>query len=256
MTITKFSQCDGFRYFAALLAISYALPACATDPHDEASDIFAAPEETTLAQNEQAESATIEQATEEAARDEPALEVQVVQPTKPKTESAETASVAPKIERAQVEPERWAKLKAEIRGKFPTVKQLSVPELKVWIEKQASGPTLLDVRETEEFDVSHLQSAQRTLNIADALRALKTSPKDAPVVLYCSVGYRSSALAEQLQKEGYSQVFNLEGSIFEWANQGEQVVANDAKVGFVHPYNSDWGQLLRREMWSPIDGDQ
>jgi hypothetical protein len=38
-------------------------------------------------------------------------------------------------------------------------------------------------------------------------------PKDRPVVAYCAVGWRSSALAEKLKAQGYTNVGNLEGLI-------------------------------------------
>ena len=72
--------------------------------------------------------------------------------------------------------------------------------------------------------------------------------RDAPIVTYCSVGYRSSAVAERLEEQGYTRVWNLEGSIFEWANQGLPVVRDGEEVSQVHPYNRRWGRLLDKQL--------
>jgi len=183
----------------------------------------------------------------------PTAEVSVVvdepQPESAPEPAPETPPVADEV---VVAPEKWASLKAEIRGKFPGVAQLSVDELKHWLEEQEAKPLLLDVREPSEFAVSHLEGALLANDEAVALQALRDAPLDRRVVLYCSVGYRSSALAEKLSKRGYTNVFNLEGSIFEWANRGEHVVTEREPVKQVHPYDSEWGLLLRRDYWSPL----
>lgn len=79
------------------------------------------------------------------------------------------------------------------------------------------------------------------------------------VVCYCSVGYRSSYLAQQLlcelDKPVYQElkskvmVYNLEGSIFKWANEGKELEDNKGfKTVVVHPYNVIWGKLLNAEL--------
>ena len=79
------------------------------------------------------------------------------------------------------------------------------------------------------------------------------------VVCYCSVGYRSSYLAQQLlcelDKPVYQEmkskvmVYNLEGSIFKWANEGKDLQDNRGrKTVVVHPYNFVWGKLLNAEL--------
>ncbi len=154
--------------------------------------------------------------------------------------------------KVEVAPERWAKLKAEIREAFPGVDQLSTEELKRLLERGDGAPLLLDVREADEFVVSHLEHARLATNEDEALSALGKTPLDRKIVLYCSVGYRSSALAEKLKARGYTNVFNLEGSIFEWANNGDKIYADGRPVRSVHPYDSDWGRLLRSDYWSDM----
>jgi hypothetical protein len=68
--------------------------------------------------------------------------------------------------------------------------------------------------------------------------------QDSLIVVYCSVGYRSSVLARKLQDMGVTRVYNLEGSIFKWANEERPLVRNGDTVQKVHPYDAYWGKLL------------
>jgi 3-mercaptopyruvate sulfurtransferase SseA len=72
-------------------------------------------------------------------------------------------------------------------------------------------------------------------------------PKDAPIVAYCAVGYRSSGFAQRLEKLGYSDVQNLEGSIFKWANEGRPLACGEAPADTVHPYSNYWKRLVKPE---------
>ena len=138
----------------------------------------------------------------------------------------------------------WQMVKAETRHKFPTVQAIQTRGLAAWLDDpQRSQPVLLDVREPAEFDVSHLAKARRVQPGSDP--AQLNLPKDQPIVTYCSVGYRSADYAQQLQKAGYTDVRNLEGSIFQWANEGRPVVKDGKAVDKIHPYNNTWGMLLK-----------
>ena len=143
----------------------------------------------------------------------------------------------------------WPTLKRTIRNRFPEVRHVSVEELHAALAG-ADAPVLIDARTPGEYRVSHLQGARRAETAAQAIQALAGTPKDHPIVVYCSVGYRSSALARELMRSGYTQVANLEGSIFEWANKGRGVYRGREPVSVVHPYDKTWGTLLDRKLWS------
>jgi len=139
----------------------------------------------------------------------------------------------------------------EIRARFPAVRTVSTAELAEWIERPTGvQPLLLDVRAPAEFAVSHLPGAILVSSGAQARERLRARTNAGPVVLYCSVGYRSADLADQLQAEGFTNLFNLEGSIFQWANEGRPVFRGNARVEVVHPFDDDWGRLLDRRRWS------
>lgn len=150
----------------------------------------------------------------------------------------------------------WAPLKQTIRERFPAVRHLSVTELNAWLHDSARpAPLLIDTRSAEEYADGHLPGAVHAESVAQfqqLQRRLGPQAVGRPVVLYCSVGYRSSALATSLGRSGSggATVYSLEGSIFEWANRGLPVVASHGQTAKVHPYNRQWGRLLRRELWS------
>ena len=148
-------------------------------------------------------------------------------------------------------PLKWPEVKARIRSRYPAVPQLSVVALRDWLhDSTRPRPLLLDIRTPEEFADGHLEGAVRVNLASDALRRLRERPAGVSAVLYCSVGQRSSALADTLLARGAGSIYNLEGSLFEWANERQPVVASDGRTGKVHPYDREWGVLLRHELWS------
>ena len=103
---------------------------------------------------------------------------------------------------------------------------------------------MIDVRSSGEFNVSHLLGAINAESPAEISALVKKFPAKRAVVLYCSVGIRSSKAADRLLEAGCTNVFNLQGSIFQWANEGRTVVSDGKPVTEVHPYNQRWGRLL------------
>lgn len=138
---------------------------------------------------------------------------------------------------------------SEIRTKFPDVKQLRTDELHSWLSSSKRESLLLiDARAKEEFQVSHISGAENIpYKCKNPLEYLTNIRPDTPIVVYCSVGYRSSILAKKLQKLDFKEVYNLEGSIFKWANEGRPLVQGQTKAHKVHPYNTHWGALLEKK---------
>lgn len=121
---------------------------------------------------------------------------------------------------------------------------ISVEELKK-LNKQ--GIYLLDIREEEEFNVSHLKNARHAGYFWFDMRKVYDIPLDAQIILYCSVGYRSDKIGNKLLDAGYKNVFNLYGGIFEWINQGNPVYNNNGvQTSEIHTYNDDWAPWVNR----------
>ena len=142
-------------------------------------------------------------------------------------------------------------IKQEIREKFPDVDPIPANHLADWI-LQEREILLVDVREKSEFDISHLQNAFHSQQ-PDEIHRIFTQGNFSEVVVYCSVGYRSAQMARRLKSRGLQSVFNLEGSIFEWANQDRPVYNSSGPAQQVHPYDEEWGNLLRPQLRAPLD---
>ena len=128
-----------------------------------------------------------------------------------------------------------------------TMYKKSVPLVTVAELKKIPNLVLLDTRTKAEYDVSHLPNARWVGYDDFELKRVEDVPRQANVVLYCSVGYRSERVGEKLLTAGYQNVHNLYGSLFEWVNQGNPVVDKRERPTLrVHAYSRLWGVWLQR----------
>ena len=113
---------------------------------------------------------------------------------------------------------------------------------------------LLDARAPEEYATSHLPGATFLGYGGDFDETvLKDLDKQKPLVVYCSVGYRSDKVGERLQELGFTDVRNLYGSLFEWANRGYELEdASGKKTRRVHTYNAKWGRWMTHEGFEKV----
>lgn len=147
-----------------------------------------------------------------------------------------------------------ARIKRIVRNAFPSVQQISPQTLSKWLGAGNQSVLLIDVRSPREFGVSHIHSAVNARTPTEILKAIIKN-KPARTVLYCSVGFRSSMLVTKLPDSTADETFNLEGSIFEWANEGRPVFHGDRQVSCVHPYGKRWAGLLLPGLASDL-GDE
>lgn len=146
---------------------------------------------------------------------------------------------------------KWSVVLKGIRWKFPEAVHISTDSLAGLLRSSPDAPPiLLDVRAPEEYEISHLTGAIRTETLEEALTALKAAGSDRDIILYCSVGYRSSEMAQKLNGEGFERLFNLEGGLFRWVNEGRPLAQGEAKV---HPFDRLWGTLLDSSRTAMID---
>ena len=139
----------------------------------------------------------------------------------------------------------WTEIDDAIESRYPGVSHLSTDSLATWLtDPTLSEPILLDVREAEEFAISHLYGAYRVAPDDESLPMLQNVSSRTPIVTYSSVGLRSAALAERLMERGFTRVYNLRGSLFQWANDGHTLHRGEEEVHEVHPADEDLGRLL------------
>lgn len=123
-----------------------------------------------------------------------------------------------------------------------TVPLLSVEELHDKMDEYV----ILDAREKSEYEVSHIPNAIYVGYDDPELETIESIDKGKKLLFYCSIGYRSEKIGEKAKELGFTEVYNLYGSIFEWANKGyEMENANDEKTNKVHAYNRIWGRWIQ-----------
>ena len=104
---------------------------------------------------------------------------------------------------------------------------------------------ILDTRSIEEYNVSHIKNAKFIDYDSFSPEMVAGLDKNKEVVVYCSVGYRSEKIGEQLKDIGFTNVNNLYGGIFQWKNKGNSVITNSAQTtDSVHTYNKNWSKWL------------
>ncbi len=125
----------------------------------------------------------------------------------------------------------------------------SVPYISVTELQNFQNQIILDARELEEYEVSHLKNAvwvgYDDFKLADVVDNYPN--KNSNIVVYCSIGVRSENIGEELLESGYFNTKNLYGGIFEWTNQGYPVYnTKGEKTKKVHAFGKLWGKYLTK----------
>lgn len=101
-------------------------------------------------------------------------------------------------------------------------RDLSVVEARELLQKNPKI-LLLDVRTPGEYRQVRLEGA-RLIPIDQLLQRMGELPKDRPIIVYCTVGARSSQVFRYLAGQGYPEVYNLYGGIAAWQLRGLPVL--------------------------------
>lgn len=146
-----------------------------------------------------------------------------------------------------------ANVRVQVKEDFRDVQHIGAAALTEWLAK-GEEVLLLDVRESDEFAVSHLEGAQRVdpgIWRWTFMNRFGKSVAGKTVVFYCSVGVRSSRLAARVQAAlgdaGVKAVFNLDGGIFTWHNERRPLTDGTGPTNFVHSFDARWGKLVDRQ---------
>jgi rhodanese-related sulfurtransferase len=79
---------------------------------------------------------------------------------------------------------------------------------------------LIDVREPFEFRRSRIKNAINTPSNSELRSFTDSLMKTTHIFLYCSTDYRSKRAAEELIRNGFLHVYNLDGGIVAWRKAG------------------------------------
>jgi NADPH-dependent 2,4-dienoyl-CoA reductase/sulfur reductase-like enzyme/rhodanese-related sulfurtransferase len=91
-----------------------------------------------------------------------------------------------------------------LHGEF---KQVSEKDVRGLVE---SGACIIDVREVDEYELSHIIGA-RNIPLSEIRQRTNEIPKDEPVYLHCRSAQRSYNAARALQHLGYTNIYNIAG---------------------------------------------
>jgi rhodanese-related sulfurtransferase len=122
-------------------------------------------------------------------------------------------------------------------SKFPVVKPEQITDL--------TNYQILDTREKEEYNVSHLDGAIWVGYDTFSLKNVEGIDKNKPVLVYCTVGARSQEIGKKLQAAGFTQVYNLYGGIIHWSNETMPLESDNKPTQKVHTYSKSWGIWLK-----------
>jgi rhodanese-related sulfurtransferase len=90
-----------------------------------------------------------------------------------------------------------------------------------------SGVVVLDVRTPGEFAEGYIEGAQnidfQSGNFENEIAALD---KNVIYAVYCRSGNRSGQAAKIMHDAGFHEVYNLDGGVIDWANEGMLLVTN------------------------------
>lgn len=87
---------------------------------------------------------------------------------------------------------------------------------------------LVDVRTEDEYNSGYIENSLNIDYFSNdfSVNADKLD-KNTPIILYCRSGNRSSMSANKISKLGFKEIYNLEGGILEWIEEGNAIVFND-----------------------------
>lgn len=103
---------------------------------------------------------------------------------------------------------------------------------------------LFDIRSLKEFEVSHIDGAELIEYKKFDIEDFPKIPRDEPIILYCTIGYRSERIGEDLKEVGYTKVYNLYGGLIHWVNSGYPVVKDGIETDRVHGYSRNWSRFI------------
>jgi rhodanese-related sulfurtransferase len=121
---------------------------------------------------------------------------------------------------------------SSIEKQFPETNHMPIGQYMILSSAQP-----VDVREDKERKISIIP---RAISLSE-FEKNKDQYKGMNIVFYCTVGYRSSQVAEKYSKD--FRTHNLSGGILGWVKEGHDVLREDKEVKEVHVYSEEFNYL-------------
>ncbi len=97
-----------------------------------------------------------------------------------------------------------------------SVQQLAPGKLQEWLSKKTEALFLLDVREVYEYERARIEGSV-LIPMQEIPENMATLDKQQAIVVICHHGIRSGLVADFLARNGFANVFNLQGGIDAWS---------------------------------------
>ena len=94
--------------------------------------------------------------------------------------------------------------------------QISVDETKQLIE--VGDLTIIDVRDTQSYSTGHITNAIHAESI-DINSFIAKEDKERSLLIYCYHGYSSQSVAEHFVKNGFLNVYSMDGGYTAWPQE-------------------------------------
>lgn len=100
----------------------------------------------------------------------------------------------------------------------PKITTISAEEMQSLLE--AENVKLIDVRTEKEYKEGSIPGAQNIDFLSPTFQNdIKSLDKNEPVIVYCNTGKRSLRCAEELVKQGFVKIYDLEGGYSKWKHE-------------------------------------
>lgn len=89
---------------------------------------------------------------------------------------------------------------------------------------KADDVQLIDVRSKAEFTNGHIKNAKNIVYQGENWdQQVASLDKNKPVYVYCAKGGRSAKCASLLEEAGFTKIFDLDGGVTKWINEGKSL---------------------------------
>lgn len=142
-----------------------------------------------------------------------------------------------------------ALISCESNNAQSTVTSKTIPTLEYQkLLTETKNVQLIDVRTEGEFMEEHLPNAVNiNFNGNDFEAQIKKLDKSKPTFIYCLSGGRSGSAMEVFSKNGFKEVYNMQGGILQW--KGDQLPLTGAEA------NPSWKGMSKEEFEKITNGD-
>ena len=98
---------------------------------------------------------------------------------------------------------------------------ITAAELKARLDSGSLDALLIDVREKDEWDITHIPQA-RLIPLQTIPAHADSLPRDTEIIIHCKAGMRSARACEYLMSLGFENVTNVEGGMDAFVNLGRK----------------------------------